>query len=241
LILPQNRGKLAGTSQGLFWQARDSASWTKLKGSIARRSVYSLALDPQNPVIYAGTDQGIYRTSVSAVDFRVPPGYRMSPKAWCIEAPSTDPGTIYAGSSLGLLRSWDRGTLWNVISSYGLPNRTVIQSIAVSPSNKDQIFAGTSVGLYESTNGGIHWKPVGNGKMGVRIPSVIFLDDTGKNVVAADGKSGGVFYSKDAGQNWNTLTREYGSPTTCLVRDPEKPYIVYAGTQSEGVYRLHIP
>jgi photosystem II stability/assembly factor-like uncharacterized protein len=241
LILPQNRGKLAGTSQGLFWQPRDFEPWTKLKGSIARRTVSSLALDPQNPVIYAGTDQGIYRTSVSAMDFRMPPGYRLSPQAWCLMAPATSPGVIYAGSSLGLLRSWDRGTIWNTISSYGLPNRTVIQSIGVSPTNKDQLFAATPVGLYESTNGGIHWRLAGNGNMGVSIPSVVFLGSSGRNIVAANGKLGGVFYSRDAGQTWDTIEGEYRSPTTCLAGDPERPSRVYAGTQSDGVYRLEIP
>jgi photosystem II stability/assembly factor-like uncharacterized protein len=241
LILPKNSGRLAGTSQGLFWQPRTSDPWTKLKGSIARRTVRCLAMDPHNPVIYAGTDQGIYRTSLSAMDFRVPPGYRANPQVWCITAPSTSPGVVYAGSSLGLLRSWDRAVTWSPISAYGLPSRTVIECIAVSPANKDQIFAGTSVGLFESANGGIHWRPAGNGNLRVNSPSVIFLDDSGKTILAADGNSGGVFYSKDAGQTWGHIALDYASAATCLLRDPARPSQVYVGTQTDGVYRLVIP
>jgi hypothetical protein len=222
-------------------QTRESGPWTKLKGSIAKRAVYSLEMDPKNPVIYAGTDQGIYRTSLSTMEFKLPPGYRLSPQVWCILAPASNPGVVYAGSSLGLLRSWDRGTIWNAISSYGLPARTLIKSIAVSPSNKDHLFAGTSVGLYESKNGGIHWRMAGEGQLGVHIPAVAFLDDSGIRIVAADADSGGVFYSRDAGQSWEKIASEYESPVTCLAKDPERASCVYLGTRADGMYRLKIP
>jgi photosystem II stability/assembly factor-like uncharacterized protein len=208
LILPDDHGRLAGTTQGVYWQTNHSDRWKKLSGSIARRTVYSLELDPYNPVIYAGTDQGIYRTSLSAMNFRMPPGYRFSPKAWCITAPQTDPGLVYAGTSLGLLRSWDRGTTWNLISAYGLPERAVIGAIAVSPSDKDHLFAGTSAGLFESLNGGVHWKKAGDRRMEGEVPSVVFLDDSGRRILAADKTSGGIFYSKDGGENWEKISSQ---------------------------------
>ena len=239
LILPQNRGELAGTLQGAFWHANNSKPWVKLKGSIAKRAVYSLAVDLQNSVVYAGTDQGIYRTSQSAMDFRLPPNYRLSPQVWCINASSA--GVVFAGSSLGLLRSWDRGTIWNAISSYGLPGRTPIGSIAVSPLDKEHLFAGTSVGLYESTNGGVYWRQVGGGRMGMKIPSVVFLDNSGKRILAANGNSGGVFYSKDGGQNWDQISAEFESPATCIALDPGQPSRVLLGTQSDGIYLLDLP
>jgi photosystem II stability/assembly factor-like uncharacterized protein len=241
LILPQNRGRLAGTTQGLFWQLNESKPWTKLKGSIANRTVYSLLADPKNPVVYAGTDQGIYRASLSTMDFRLPPGYRLSPQAWCITAPADGTGLVYAGSSLGLLRSWDRGTIWNVISAYGLPNRVRIESVAVSPADKDHLFAGTSVGLFESTNGGVHWRRAGNAQMIGNIPSVVFGDDSGENILAADRSSGGIFLSKDGGRSWDKLSMDSASPSTCIVVDAQKPSRIYIGTESDGVYRLDLP
>lgn len=241
LMLPKNQGRLAGTAQGLFWQARQSGPWTKVKGSIGKRAVYSLEMDPHNPVLYAGTDQGIYRTSVSAMDFRLPPAYRLSPTVWCITAPATTTGVVYAGSSLGLLRSWDRGTTWNAVSAYGLPSRTVIESIALSPSDKDHLFAGTPVGLYESRNGGLHWRMAGEGQLGMHIRSVLFLEGSGERIVAADAGTGGVFYSKDGGENWEKISPKHESPATCLATDPERSSTVYMGTRSDGVYRLAIP
>ena len=241
LNLPDKRGKLAGTTQGLFLRARDSESWVKLKGSIGKRTVYSLELDSGNPVVYAGTDQGIYRTSLSALDFRLPPGYRLSPLAWCITAPVSAKDVVYAGSSLGLLRSWDRGTIWNAISAYGLPDRTAIESVAVSPTEKNYLLAGTSVGLFESRNGGIHWKRLDDDRLGVRIPSVVFLDDAGRKIVAADAEKGGIFYSKDGGQNWDKIASEFLSPTTAIAKDPRHPDGIYLGTMADGVYYLDLP
>jgi photosystem II stability/assembly factor-like uncharacterized protein len=242
LILPETLGKLAGTTQGVYWQRARSEKWIKMKGSIARRTVYSLELDPANPVLYAGTDQGIYRTSLEAMNFRMPSGCRLSPKTWCIAAPATSPGLIYAGTSLGLLRSYDTGTTWNVISAYGLPERVLIGALAVSPSDKEHLFAGTSVGLFESQNGGIHWNRVEDSRMKVDISSVLFLDASGARVLAADKTLGGVFYSRDGGERWDKISSpEYESPVNCIAQDAERISRVYIGTQSDGVYRLRIP
>ncbi len=241
LILPKEHGKLAGTTQGVYWQKPRSKSWTKMKGSIAKRTVYSLELDAASPIIYAGTDQGVYRTSLEAMDFKIPPGYRMSPQVWCICSPLTNPGLVYAATSLGVLRSWDKGTTWNVISAYGLPERVFIGALAVSPANKEHLFAGTSIGLYESLNGGIHWKRVEDSRMGVEISSVLFLDPSGNHVLAADKAFGGVFYSQDGGEKWDRISSpEYESPVYCIARDAEQLSRVYIGTQSEGVYRLRL-
>ena len=103
------------------------------------------------------------------------------------------------------------------------------------------MFAGTSVGLYESTNGGVHWRQVGDGGMGVKIPSVVFLDKSGKRILAADGNSGGVFYSKDGGQNWDEISADFESPATWITIDPVRPSRVFVGTQSDGIYGLDLP
>ncbi len=242
LILPKGQGQLAGTSQGLYWLPSQSDRWKKLGGSIDKRAVYCLELDPSSPTVYAGTDQGIYRTSLSAMDFRLPPGYRLSPSVWCFHAPKTAPGLIYAGTSLGILRSWDKGTTWNVISAYGLPPRATIASIAVSPSDREHLFAGTSAGLYESKNGGVHWRQASDTRLGVAVSSVVFSDESGMTILAADKTSGGLFYSGTGGLSWDRISDpSHESPVYCLVRDPEKPSVVYLGTRADGVHRLELP
>jgi photosystem II stability/assembly factor-like uncharacterized protein len=242
LILPGNRGNLAGTAEGVYFQPDGSGNWTKLTGPIARRTIYSLNLDPSNPVIYAGTDQGIYRSSLEALKFRTPPGSRLSPKAWCIATSKANPQFVYAGTSLGLLRSYDRGTTWSVVSAYGLPVRTAIEALAISPFDKEHLFAGTSVGLYESHNGGVHWRRVEDDRMGGAVASVLFLDDSGKRILSANKSSGGIFYSRDSGQNWDIIySPQFESAVYCMEKDPNRPSRIYVGTQSDGVYSFDFP
>ncbi len=242
LILPDDQGMLAGTTQGVYWRRPSSDRWTRMEGTIAKRTIYCLELDAENPVVYAGTDQGIYRATLSAMKFRSPPGSRLSPKVWCFSAPATNPGIIYAGTSLGLLRSYDRGTTWNIISAYGLPDRVFIDTIAVSPSDKDHLFAGTSVGLYESSNGGIHWKNANDRRLKVEISSIVFLDKSGKRLLAADKTAGGVFYSQNGGEGWTKLySPDHESPISCIARTSEQLSQIYVGTKSDGVYRLSLP
>ena len=241
LILPEDHGRLAGTSEGIYWQQNRSGTWKKLDGLISRRTIYSLELDSSARVAYAGTDRGIYRTSVEKLNFQLPANTRLSPKVWSLLSPATSRDLVYAGTSLGLLRSWDRGTTWHVLSASGLPERVVIRSLAVSPSDDERILAATSVGLYESDNGGIYWKRTGSGGMGVDIASVLFMDDAGNTILAADRSSGGVFYSMDGGRSWSKMdSPEYDSPVNCLSRDPERPLRIFMGTQSDGVYLLSL-
>jgi len=242
LVLPDKRGKLAGTSKGLYLQSESSGLWTKLKGSIANRTIYSLCLDAGSPIVYAGTDQGIYRAQLDTLNFRVPPGYRFSPKAWCLVSPRTNPGVVYAGTRLGLLRSYDRGTTWSLISAYGLPERVAIETLAVSPLNKDHLFAGTSAGLYESRSGGVYWNRIADEKIGGHVLSILFLDDSGNRILAAERTSAGLSYSKDAGQSWDKIhVPRNESAVYCLTRDPQQPSRIYVGTKSEGVYVLDLP
>jgi len=241
LILPEHLGRLAGTSEGIYWQPFRSSTWNKLDGLISKRTIYSLELDSSSRIVYAGTDRGIYRTSVEKLNFRLPSNSRFSPKVWSFLSPASSPDIVYAGTTLGLLRSWDKGTTWHVLSASGLPDRVVIRSLAVSPSDSGYILAATSVGLYESKNGGIHWKKADNGGMGVDIASVLFMDDAGNTILAADRTSGGVFHSIDGGRSWGKLySSEHDSPVNSLFKDPEQPFRVLMGTQSDGVYQLSL-
>jgi len=241
LMLPGDTGRLAGTPQGIYHRKNAASPWKKLTGAIARRTIYSLAIDQGLKIIYAGTDQGIYRAPIDTLDFRMPPGNRLSPMAWQIITPVETPETIFAATNLGILRSQDRGVTWRVASLHGLPERVMINSLVVSPADKDRFFAGTSIGLFESTSSGAYWEQAGSRYMKTGIADILFLDDGGKRILAADQDSGGVFMSEDGGAVWEKVfDSEFASPVYCLEQDPDNPSLIYIGTRYEGVYRLTI-
>ena len=241
LILPDGAGRLAGTPQGIFHRKNEASSWKKLTGAIARRTIYSLEIDQDKKVVCAGTDQGIYRATIDTLDFRISPGNRLSPMAWRIIAPAGTPETIFAATNLGILHSKDKGATWKVTSVQGLPERVMINSITISPTDKDRFFAGTSAGLFESTSGGVYWKQAGNRNMKTGIADMLFLDGAGKRILAADQTAGGLFLSEDGGEAWERIfNSEFASPVYCLAQDPDNPSLIYIGTRYEGVYRLTI-
>ena len=241
LIMPDGVGRLAGTPQGIYYRKNATSPWRKLSGATARITIYSLTLDQSKKFVYAGTDQGIFRAPIDTLDFKMPPNNRYAPVVWLIMAPSGDPETVFAATSLGILRSQDRGATWKVTSAYGLPERVMINSLVVSPSDKDHFLAGTSAGLFESTSGGVYWEQAGDGNMKTGIADILFLDGDGKRILAADQTTGGIFLSENGGAAWEKIyDPEFASPIYCLVQDPDNPSHIYIGTRYQGVYRLTI-
>ncbi|MDR0310861.1 MAG: hypothetical protein LBJ21_04680 [Acidobacteriota bacterium] len=239
LFLPNGSGRLAGTPQGIYHKKNASAPWKKLTGAIARRTVYSLATDQGGKIVYAGTDQGIYRAPIDTLEFRIPPGNRLVPMAWRIIAPEGTPETVLAATNLGILRSQDRGVTWKVTSAHGLPERVMINAMVVSPADKDRFFLGTSAGLFESESGGVYWKQSGGRDMKTGIADILFLGGDENRILAANQTTGGLFLSEDGGAEWKKIFNpEFASPVFCLTQDPDNPSIVYIGTRYEGVYRL---
>jgi photosystem II stability/assembly factor-like uncharacterized protein len=238
LRLPGN-GRLIGTVQGLY--SLQEARLEKLDGPTGKLSIFALALDLHGNWIFAGTNDGIYRSKLEPIEFKKPSGYRMIPRVSSLLVSHASPTVVHATTHLGLLRSRDNGATWDILAA-GLPIHDGVQSLAVDPSDPSHMFAGTPAGLYESRDAGASWIRSKEGRLGVAIPSVIFLDSSGNRVLAADNTWGGVFYSGDGGGSWQKISRpEFASPIQFLMQDSANPSSVYLGTRTEGVYRLQLP
>ena len=242
LILPGDRGRLAGTVEGLYFRTESENIWKKLEGAIAKRTIYSLELDPNKPFVYAGTDKGIYRASLNDLEFHASSGLDLGMKAWSLAVSKGNPECVYAGTSRGLLRSSDNGTTWSVVSSKGLPAGATIETLAISPRNMEHLMAGTSVGLFESQNGGIDWERASNDGLDGQVASVLFLDNSGSRILAADRLSNAILYSQDGGQSWDKIhSPQFESPIFCLAKDPHLSLRIFVGTQSDGIFLIDFP
>jgi photosystem II stability/assembly factor-like uncharacterized protein len=241
VALPGDRGKVAGTARGAFLLRPGTGGWVGLPGSISKLTVYDLSLDRTGTWLFAGTNDGAYRTRLEDMVFQKPAGYSLIPRVFCLLALPDGSDRILAGTHMGVLGSDDSGVTWKILSS-GIPNHALVYSLAASPGSAGRLFAGTSAGLYESGNGGNSWRPMLDGRLGVDIASVCFLDAGGMRILAGDNSQGGVFLSEDSGSSWARIADpEFGSPVRVVVPDPRLPATVYLGTGTEGVYRLRLP
>ena len=136
----------------------------------------------QEGLVYAGTDDGLIQvTEDGGKTWRkidkiagVPDYYFVNK----IMASKHDKDTVYAAvdnHKAGdykpyLLRSADRGRSWTNIAG-GLPQRTIVWSLAQDHVKKDLLFAGTEFGIYATLDGGQAWTKLGGG-----VPTISFRD-----------------------------------------------------------------
>jgi hypothetical protein len=225
----------------VYFQKLPGQKWRKLEGWISSRKVYGLKLDSTEKWVFAATDEGIYRSEVEALSFRPAPVENISPMVYSIEVPPNDPGVAYAATSLGMLQTSNDGATWRIMPSVGLPYRTTVKCVAVSPADKHTLFAGTSAGLYVSRNDGKAWQKAGNGSVSIDVSSVLFVGDSGRQIMAADSSFGGVYFSSDGGLKWRKVVSQgYESPVCNLALDPLHPWSIFIGTSTDGVYRLRL-
>ncbi len=136
----------------------------------------------QEGLIYAGTDDGLIQvTEDGGKNWRRiekmagVPEYSFVNK---IMASKHDRDTVYAAvddHKTGnykpyLLMSADRGRTWTNIAG-GLPQRTIVWSVAQDHVSKDLLFAGTEFGIYATLDGGKSWLKLGGG-----VPTISFRD-----------------------------------------------------------------
>jgi photosystem II stability/assembly factor-like uncharacterized protein len=238
LDLPEGRGRIIGTERGAFLKRDGQKGWIELPGTISNLAVHDLAIDSNKKWVFAGTNDGVYRTLLNDLHFVKPSAYRFIPRVFSLIISKDNSSMLLAGTHLGIFQSNDSGTSWQ-LSSYGIPDHTIVSCIVNDPEKKDHLFAGTTAGLYESQDSGNTWKRFPDRHLGVDISSVIFLDSTGSRILAADNTFGGVLLSEDSGGHWGKIEdAEYGSPIRSLLQDTYHPRVIYLGTGTEGVYRL---
>ena len=104
---------------------------------------------------------------------------------------------LFIGSSgAGIFKSTDGGNNWRTANN-GL-TQLFISSLAIDTAN---IFVSTTEGIFRSNNGGDQWVQVNNG-LPCGIISGRIISQAGYLYVG--NPSGGVFFSTDEGENWDT-------------------------------------
>jgi photosystem II stability/assembly factor-like uncharacterized protein len=232
LPLGRGRGRLAGSVRGIYWQASAGDRWRKLAGPVAGLGIRDLALDAGGGNVVAATSAGLYRSAAAPLAFAPVSGAA----APALALARGTGGMLFAGTESGLVASRDDGGQWTLVSA-ALSGRSAAQALALCPAEEGHLLAGTRQGLFESRDGGASWQRGRDGRLGVDIASVAFLDGSGKRLAAADNAFGGVLLSVDGGATWDKVEAPtFASPARCLWA--AGPNLLYVGTHADGVYRI---
>ena len=144
--------------------------------------------------------------------------------------PGTTPGTVYAESGLGLIRSDDSGATWRQ-----LPNLPTVEALASG--GAQVLYAATIKGFYRSLDGGDTWTAGGSDL------SFAYITADPSNPATVYGSYGGdVYKSADQGATWS-IFHSFGSPvaigggaviTGWIGVDPKNSSVIYVSLQLGG-------
>ncbi len=214
-----------GVTNKIFLSTNLGNNWSPAYNGISG-NVYTLYASGN--LVFAGTSAGVYYTSNNGANWLLT---NLTGKS--ISAFAKIAGTLFAGTyGNGIFKSSDNGINWTECNN-GLTTMN-INALAVMGTD---IFAGTNYGgaMYKSTNSGVSWAEANNGFIHLVVRDVTAL---GSHIFAcANDSYGCIYHSTNAGQSWIMKNQGFGTLTptfNCLYIAND---YVYAGTNSNNLWR----
>jgi photosystem II stability/assembly factor-like uncharacterized protein len=162
-----------GTIGSGAWLSTDSGdSWKRVQSGLWSESrVYGLSVHPNEPrTIFAGADDGIYKSTDGGQNFVRLDSPMNSREVWKIAIDPTNPDIIFAGTRpAALYRSKDGGQSWRQLTvdmADECPNVRIprVTALVVDPVDPKTVWAGVEVdGVRRSRDGGDTWTRIEEG------------------------------------------------------------------------------
>jgi photosystem II stability/assembly factor-like uncharacterized protein len=172
-----------------------------------------LALGVAGNTIYVGTNNGLYRTDTQTGPLVMVGFQGKSVTALAVDP--SDPRSLWAGSSSGLMHSSDGGATWSAADN-GLSNPNAVAAIAF---RSGRLYAADSTGVFEQTSTQPVWQRLSS------LPDVVDLTPS------ADG---GRLYASSATQGVQILENGSWLPTDSLL----SPHQAHLGEKHPEVLSL---
>jgi photosystem II stability/assembly factor-like uncharacterized protein len=243
---------------GLFRRTTDEDAWRAVTAGLPENvEARAFLVDPRNSdVIYAGTQDGPYRSTDGGERWERLGFPERNAVVWSMAFDPHDPNVMYAGTApVALYRSEDGGDNWKKLTNAQSPEHCFMGSafptrttrIAVDPARPDDIYACLEVsGVIRSADGGETWsdlseplirladQPHLKSKIQSDTYSEGMLDShaiavTGGRVFLAVRM--GLFESEDRGKSWHDMQIGRFSPLVyCrdVIVSPQDPNVMYA-------------
>ena len=228
---------------GLFRKSPGQDSWEELTNGLPPDpEVRVITVHPLQPdVVFAGTQDGIYRSGSKGNHWRRLNMPVMGSQVWSIMFRPHRPNVMYAGMAPAqIFRTEDGGDSWeplplkmgNDVVTMSFPTRVI--AMAANPDNPDEMYAGLEVGgMIRSLDGGQNWEAINNGlaeggpdRLDLHGVQVSASEPTTVYISAREG----VFRGRDRGSSWEFISLEKYSPigyTRHLMLSPRDPRTLY--------------
>jgi hypothetical protein len=202
---------------GLYYSTNDGALWNK--SSFMPQNINALLTKDSN--VYAGVDNGIYKSINNGADF-IPSGLAN----WSVMDIEECNNYLFAAvSGKGVYRSTDSGLNWTAVNS-GITTLRVKSLITIGSS----IYVGAdSGGVFVSSNSGSNWVARNSG---LPIKYIYGFTYNGSYLFAAT--AAGVYRSSNGGNSW-TLSNS-GIPASFVSNIISRGANIFAGA-ADGIYQ----
>ena len=227
---PADRRTIYAGTPHLPWKTTDEGeTWESIhEGMIDDSDVFSIYADPSRPGrVLLSACSGIYRTETGGAPWTkfkgIPPTLR---RTHVVQIDRAHPDVIYAGTTLGLLKSTD-GTTFRLL------NDLAILGMAFDPGDSSKFYiAAEASGLWQSTDGGKSLERIGKGFSSRRVGQMVRAGMRLYLTTLQDGDEGGVFASDDRGATWRLIADASvldGQHFQFLAAHPKNPNILIVG------------
>lgn len=230
---------------GLFRSGDAGASWQKV-ADVGQLMPEVVAADPRTPgAVWVAGYPALYHSDDhggSWDPFAMPGGDTLWLRAFRVDPQHSE--VLWAAGAfldirpsgvrlqIRLFRSADAGQTWQRRET-GLTGTSVL-SLAVDPANSNLLLAGTETGLFRTADAGVTWTKVPGFSAAV---NTIVAAPTTPTGFYAHLAGFGVQRSTNGGITWTPARRGLAPvPVTTLAVDPNDPRLLYAGSETRGVF-----
>ncbi len=235
-----------GTIGTGLWQSPDGGeTWRMVhKGLWFESRVFSLAVHPRDPrIVYAGTDDGIYRSGDRGASFERLDSPMNGLPVWKVALDPVNPDIFFAGTRpAALFRSRDGGQRWQQLAvdmAQECPDVRVprVTALVVDPADHNIVWAGIEVdGVRRSLDGGETWTRLTAGLPILDIHDIVVSPTQPKTVVVGANRE--LFVSTDVGENWQPLgaSKRFSFPyCRSLALRADDPQVLFVATGDEAI------